>query len=137
MRKVISAGGLIFDGRHLLVVWHPNGHYGFPKGHVEPGETPEQAAIREVREETGLNAEIIRYVGRFSRPSHEDDGEFVHKDVEMFLMRVTGKANNEPMEQVKWLDFDIALKSPWHDAELTFLRQHVSALVNVAAHEDH
>jgi len=137
MRKVVSAGGLIFDGDRLLVVKHPGGHHGFVKGHVEPGETIEQAAIREVREEAGLHAEIIRYVGMFSRQSTEDSGEVVEKDIELFLMRITGKADTVPEEETQWLRIDAALKSPWHPEDLAFLKKRALALVDVAASEAH
>ena len=55
-RPVLSAGGVVFDdrGRILLLQKSDEGIWCFPKGHVEPGETLEQAAAREVLEECGL-----------------------------------------------------------------------------------
>lgn len=52
-----GAGGVVFDrlGR-VLVLRDEGGSWLFPKGHVEPGETPLQAALREVNEEAGVNA---------------------------------------------------------------------------------
>lgn len=136
MRKVISAGGLIIEGRHLLATMHQDGHCGFAKGHVESGETIEQAAIREVREEAGLEAEIVRYVGRVTRPAVEDDGEMVEKDIEIFLMRATGKAATPPEEETVWIDVAEVLDWPWRPQELAFLQQHLSALVDVAPSEN-
>lgn len=54
---VAGAGGVLFDphGR-VLVLRHANGDLIFPKGHLEPGETPLQAALREVEEEAGVLA---------------------------------------------------------------------------------
>jgi 8-oxo-dGTP pyrophosphatase MutT (NUDIX family) len=53
-----SAGGVVYrwqDGRpHILLIRDAYGHWGLPKGHLEKGETPEVAALREVEEETGL-----------------------------------------------------------------------------------
>ncbi|MBR6028759.1 MAG: NUDIX domain-containing protein [Clostridia bacterium] len=58
-----SAGGVLFterEGRRLYVlVEEKDGHIGLPKGHVEPGETLTQTALREIREETGLRAEVL------------------------------------------------------------------------------
>ena len=60
-----SAGGIVLrqneqEGLDVLLIQH-RGHkgWGFPKGWIEPGETPQQAAIREVEEESGVRAEII------------------------------------------------------------------------------
>ena len=68
----VSAGAAVFrvkDGRRLyLVLRYPSGHFDFPKGHVEKGETEEEALRRETEEETGIRTlrilrgrESIRY----------------------------------------------------------------------------
>ncbi|MFB9994856.1 NUDIX hydrolase [Deinococcus oregonensis] len=56
-----GAGGVVFDslGRVLLVRYRGSGAWAFPKGHVEPGETLEQTAVREVQEETGIRASVV------------------------------------------------------------------------------
>ncbi|ANE43829.1 NUDIX hydrolase [Deinococcus puniceus] len=56
-----GAGGVVFDalGRVLLVRYRGSGAWAFPKGHVEPGETLEQTAVREVQEETGVRASVV------------------------------------------------------------------------------
>ena len=47
-------------GYRFLIIQHQEGHWGFPKGHIEKGETPEQTATREFQEETGIkNVQII------------------------------------------------------------------------------
>ncbi|MFA6435347.1 MAG: NUDIX hydrolase [Elusimicrobiales bacterium] len=88
-----SAGGVILtDNRVLLIrmntlkgekVWT------FPKGHLEPGETPRAAAIREVAEETGYDCEIIRdlYTAGYS---FVRNGRQVEKDVRWYLMKHLG-----------------------------------------------
>ncbi|MBI5650014.1 MAG: NUDIX domain-containing protein [Chloroflexi bacterium] len=63
--KEIGALATIFDehGRVLLVrQTYDNSKWAFPGGHVEPGETPWTAAVREAKEETGLDVEIVRLV---------------------------------------------------------------------------
>ena len=68
MRRIPAAGAVITDaaGRVLLVLRGHEPHAGrwsIPGGHVEPGETPAQAAAREVLEETGLTVRILRELG--------------------------------------------------------------------------
>ncbi len=53
-----SSGAIIEHNGKFLLVCTRKGNWGFPKGSVEPGETVEQAAIREVKEETGLDVSI-------------------------------------------------------------------------------
>ncbi|MGN1001781.1 MAG: nucleoside-triphosphatase [Oscillospiraceae bacterium] len=53
-RFVDSAGALVFRGDTVLMIAARDGGWSFPKGHIEGGETPQQAAVREVREETGI-----------------------------------------------------------------------------------
>lgn len=65
-----AAGLLLWDGSRLLLR-KPTGHFGgyvwtFPKGRIDPGESAEEAALRETREETGYRARIIAQLpGRF------------------------------------------------------------------------
>ena len=62
MALIQSAGAVLYtliDGvRHYVLVREKNGSYGLPKGHVEPGETLAQTALREIREETGVTASL-------------------------------------------------------------------------------
>ena len=51
-------GCIILNENKVLLVKHNDGHWGFPKGHVEKDETELQTAIREVKEETNLDVEI-------------------------------------------------------------------------------
>jgi len=109
-----SAGGVLLSGdcRVLLIrttnlkgepVWT------LPKGLIEPGETPEQAALREVREETGYAAEIVRPLEPvtywFVR-----EGQKVKKRVDWFLMRPLGKAGEHDREvsAIAWVPLEEA-----------------------------
>ena len=62
MATIHSAGAVLYtviDGeRRYVLVREKNGSYGMPKGHVEPGETLAETALREIREETGLHATL-------------------------------------------------------------------------------
>lgn len=58
MRYEKSCGAVIYveaeGARKYVIIRSPEGYYGFPKGHMEPGETEEQTALREIFEEVGL-----------------------------------------------------------------------------------
>jgi ADP-ribose pyrophosphatase YjhB (NUDIX family) len=78
--------------------------WGLPKGVVEEGERPEEAALREVREETGLEAEIREPLGDISY-WFVWEGERVRKRVSFFLMDATGgdlADHDHEMEEVRW-----------------------------------
>jgi len=91
--KEHSAGGVILeDGRVLLILMRTlrgDRVWTFPKGHLDPGETPEQAALREVLEETGWECGIISdlYTARYS---FTRSGRPVDKDVRWYLVKRTG-----------------------------------------------
>jgi 8-oxo-dGTP pyrophosphatase MutT (NUDIX family) len=73
----LAYGGVVFNEKGEVLLREAANHWGgdwwtFPKGRPEPGETPEAAAIRETREETGINAEIVQrlpgeYAGMLTR----------------------------------------------------------------------
>jgi diadenosine hexaphosphate hydrolase (ATP-forming) len=71
----------------------------FPKGHVEPGETREAAAVREVREEAGVRARIVEPLDRIVLP----DGEVL-----LYLMRYEGDAEAAEGREVAWCEPDEA-----------------------------
>jgi ADP-ribose pyrophosphatase YjhB (NUDIX family) len=63
--------------------------WSLPKGHVEPGETAEQAAVREIAEETGISGEILGSLGTIDF-WFIADGRRIHKTVHHFLLRAVG-----------------------------------------------
>ncbi|MEA2642004.1 MAG: 8-oxo-dGTP diphosphatase [Chloroflexota bacterium] len=79
----VQAGGIIVWRDRVILRRTLLGEWVFPKGWIDPGETPEQAAIREVREETGVRAEVVRDVGI---APYEAEGEA--REVAFYLMRV-------------------------------------------------
>ena len=58
-----SCGGVVFTRENgevrYVIIRHRTGHCGFPKGHMEPGETEAQTALREIREEVGLSCTLL------------------------------------------------------------------------------
>ena len=91
MPREASAGGVVVreQGSELEVaVIRPHGRslWALPKGHVDPGETPEQTAAREVWEETGLKATLVSSLGEI-RYVYQFRGQRIFKRVHFFLFR--------------------------------------------------
>lgn len=105
MEQEKSCGCIILDSDKVLLVKHNEGHWDFPKGHMEEGETEAQTAIREVKEETNLDViikdekdkYIIEYVPR----------ENVLKKVVFFVAkRISGELKRQEKEisEIKWFE---------------------------------
>ncbi|NLC52477.1 MAG: NUDIX domain-containing protein [Firmicutes bacterium] len=88
-QKAICAGGVVFKDERIVSLRRKNGVWLMPKGHVEPGETLEQAAVREVREETGLVARVGAPLGE-TEYSFTEDGTLYRKKVFWFFMEAIG-----------------------------------------------
>ncbi|MBR1444806.1 MAG: NUDIX hydrolase [Firmicutes bacterium] len=90
MIEAVSCGGVVIHkGKVLLLYKNQNGRYMgwvMPKGTVEEGETHSQTALREVKEETGVSAEIISYIGKTQYTFHGTN-DMVNKTVHWYLMR--------------------------------------------------
>ena len=95
---------VVKDGK-VLVAQH-SGHKGwdFPKGHIEAGESSEQAAIREVEEETGVKAEIIEKVGQ-TEYFYYENGEKVLKTVVFYLMKYLGEGEATTAFEVSGMEW--------------------------------
>ncbi len=103
------------DGRRFLLVHHQKGHWGFPKGHAEAGETPVQTAVRELAEEAGVTACRLagdtQFVERYAFINKK--GERVDKTVTFFIGHVDDPAVTVQPQEVQdhaWLTADAALE---------------------------
>jgi 8-oxo-dGTP pyrophosphatase MutT (NUDIX family) len=106
-----SAGGVVVRGSELVVITPTrraaNGTrvLGLPKGHIDPGETAPQAAEREVREETGITAELVAELGEV-RYWYRRGGRTIPKSVVFFLFRyVAGDTadHDDEVEEARWI----------------------------------
>jgi 8-oxo-dGTP pyrophosphatase MutT (NUDIX family) len=109
-----SAGGLVIrnlrDGPHLAVIRVRDEILALPKGHPEKGESSQDAALREVREETGLDATPIEKLGDI-RYWYARDGERVLKVVSFFLFRYhSGRLaeHDHEVEEARWIPLEDA-----------------------------
>ncbi|MDR0999286.1 MAG: NUDIX hydrolase [Clostridiales bacterium] len=89
MIEAISCGGVVIHkGKVLLLYKNQNGRYMgwvMPKGTLETGETYKETALREVKEETGVNARIVQYIGK-TQYNFRGTDEIVNKTVYWYLM---------------------------------------------------
>ena len=105
-----------------------------PKGHVRQGETPEQAAQRDIEEETGVRAHIVVSLGASDKYTFISDGVEVNNSVYYFLMRYDSEEVRErsnPMESVAWLPLDSALNLLEYPNSKEMLRRSKDALAKL------
>ena len=116
MKKEKSCGAIVFylkgDTEQILLIKHANsGHWSFPKGHVEAGETEVETAVREIKEETGVNAVIDT---RFREVVTYSPKKDVLKDVVYFFATTEDYETSnqeEEVSEIKWMDMDKVLGS--------------------------
>jgi 8-oxo-dGTP pyrophosphatase MutT (NUDIX family) len=119
-KREISAGGVVYrrDGDEIEVVLASRRTrrgelaWGLAKGGIEEDESAEDAAVREVREETGLHAEIEASLGE-TRYFYVWEDVRIRKTVHFFLMRHTGgniEDRDDEMEEIRWFPLERALK---------------------------
>jgi 8-oxo-dGTP pyrophosphatase MutT (NUDIX family) len=137
-RAEFSAGGVVIrrtpDGVEVALAARRTRKgdlaWGLPKGLVEPGEKPEEAAVREVQEEAGLQAAILSPLGEISYWYVWGD-ERVRKRVAFFLMEATGgdvSQHDHEMEEVRWFPLADAQRRAAYPTERGVLRGAVEAL---------
>jgi 8-oxo-dGTP diphosphatase len=109
--EVLAAGGVVIrdeDGsRRACVVHRPKYRdWSLPKGKLDPGETFEQAALREVFEETGYRCELGRYLGEVSYRDRKARSKLVRYWV---MASVEGEFSpNDEVDQLRWVDAEQA-----------------------------
>ena len=124
---VRAAGGLVWRrsarGLELALIRrsrHGDNEWSLPKGKLDPGETFEEAAVREVEEETGIRARLVRFAGVMQ---YEVKGD--NKVVCLWDMEAIGEGrayDNGEVKEVRWVSRDEALELLTHEQNRELLR---------------
>lgn len=140
IQTATSAGAIILreiDGKlKIALAQHQRSSktWALPKGHVEPNETLEQAALREIQEETGLtNIQLISHLGSVLRKSTKSNGDIVHKTVHYYLAyALSNNQSQTPLDEsfteVGWFSPEQVLELLPYEQDKDFLREHLDLL---------
>jgi 8-oxo-dGTP pyrophosphatase MutT (NUDIX family) len=106
---VQAAGGLVLNKDKALLMIFRRGKWDLPKGKLDPGETLEQCAVREVEEETGLKNIQLKKPLNTTYHTYHESGKFILKESHWYQMAVTGKQTlvpqtTEDIHEIVWAD---------------------------------
>ncbi len=114
VRTEVSAGGVVFrtraDGYDVALIRTHEDRWQLPKGWIEDGESPERTAIREVREEAGVDAEVVAPLGRIEywyTSTYDVEPVRVHKFVHVYLLRYRGGStadHDHEVREARWVE---------------------------------
>jgi 8-oxo-dGTP pyrophosphatase MutT (NUDIX family) len=130
----VSAGGVVVRGDDVVVVVpvkraaDGSKVLGLPKGHIDPGESEEQAATREVREETGVDAELLEELGEV-RYSYQRKGRLVDKVVRFFRFQYRSgdvADHDHEIEDARWIPLADAVRQLTYEGEREMVRRALS-----------
>ncbi|AJY76313.1 NUDIX hydrolase [Paenibacillus beijingensis] len=125
--KEISAGGVVFrrtpdKGLQIQLIQDRYGKVSLPKGKMEPGETVEQTALREIAEETGMQGIIIEPIDQIKYTYRHEQKGMVDKEVHYYLVEATGGSLQAQVEEIRGVD--------WFAPEEAWRRQRQSGYDN-------
>jgi 8-oxo-dGTP diphosphatase len=129
-----SAGGVVVRGDEVVVIVPvkraADGRrvLGLPKGHLDGDETPEQAAQREVAEETGIQAELVDELGDV-KYRYERRGRRVAKVVRFYLFRyLSGDVadHDHEIEEARWIPLEQAIRDLTYSGEREMVQRALS-----------
>ena len=126
-QRVVSSGGVIFrtvNGQFQVALISRGKVWCLPKGLIEQGETTEETALREVKEETGLEGQIVKKIGEISYNFFRRKRYF--KTVHFYLLKsVGGSVKNHDFEadRVRWFSISEALQVLTYVNEIRILKK--------------
>jgi 8-oxo-dGTP pyrophosphatase MutT (NUDIX family) len=130
----VSSGGIVYrldTGEPLiLMIVDRLGRWSFPKGLVGRGEAPEAAARREVREETGIEGEVLHLLGE-THYFYRRNGQLINKTVYFYLIRALSRAITPQLSEVadaRWLSSGEALQRSSFPANTELLQKALAFL---------
>ena len=115
----VGADAAVFDASDRILLVHrvDNGKWGLVAGWIDPNEAPEQAVLRELREEAGVVGRIEQLVGVFYRAARADEHPHGIVSVVYECSIVGGKLRPQPHEvqELAWRDIDEVTPGEWHN----------------------
>lgn len=114
MEKIQAGGGLVYTPQKNVLLIFRRGKWDLPKGKLDDGETLDQCAIREVQEETGLEAVNIEKPLTVTWHTYYQDGHLVLKESHWYLMQTENEQDLTPQQDE---DIDLCIWAPLHDLE--------------------
>lgn len=103
-----AAGGFVENGQKELLVFYRRGSWDMPKGKIDPGESPEQAAVREVQEETGVQNISLGAFLTFTYHTYELKNQRILKTTWWYRMQTEDTLlipqTEEDIEEIKWVN---------------------------------
>ena len=124
MKKEKSCGCIIIKDDEVLLIKHNKGHWDFPKGHMEEGETEKQTAIREVKEETNMDVEIISE--QKYRANYIIEDKQIDKEVIYFIAKPLNseiKPQETEVSIVEWVKIEEAIETITYETSKNILKQ--------------
>ncbi len=136
--KEISAGGIVYrrhEGAVEVALIRVRKRWCLPKGQVEEGESVEQTAVREVREETGLDGKIVARLGDitywYTNRTKEGETIRIFKRVYFYLLRWLGgdvRGHDQEAEEVGWFPIAEAVRKLAYPTERQTMRKAMGLL---------
>ena len=133
-KETKCAGGIIYNDKNEVVIVNQNhDSWSLPKGHIDPGESPLEAALREIYEETGIKKPTyIRSLGKFKRyriglDGNDDLSEL--KTIAIYLFK-SNQINLQPIDpnnpEAIWVNVEEAYKLLSHKEDKSFFKKSLS-----------
>ena len=135
---VFCAGGVVInDNNDVVVVNQNHDSWSLPKGHIDEGETPIDAAIREIYEETGIiNPKLVKKIGHYDRyriglDGRDDLSEL--KTIHIFLFK-SEQEKLKPLDknnpEAKWVDIHEVENYLTHKEDIKFFKENIRLVIN-------
>lgn len=129
MKKVVSAGGLVVYNDQLLMLKKKNGEWVLPKGRQEKNEALVSTALREVKEESNIDAKAVAYLGvsHYDFSNYWTEYERIYKSVHWYKMIALSydliPLEEEGFIEAKFLSFSDSLKIARYDDERAIIQR--------------
>lgn len=122
----VSSGGVVLKDKKICLLKTIHGHWVLPKGGIEDGESKQEAALREVYEETGLTAEIQEYLGYVKYDYINKQNDSVKKTVYYYSMK-TDQSKIIPLRKEGFVEgsfftIDRAIELVRHNSEKSMIK---------------